>query len=100
MSQAACRREDVEQEARGHIAQLLVSGGYVCEVARAGQWHGSVGHGHEDETIKVVEQSFAIGESDLVQIERMYPLAQETMRSGLYVPNRNSTCVLPILGLL
>ena len=41
-------------------------------------------------TIQVVEQSFAIGASDLVQIERMYPLAQEAMRLGLYVPNRNS----------
>lgn len=41
-------------------------------------------------TIQLVEQSFAIVESDLIQIERMYPLAQEAMRSGLYVPNRNS----------
>jgi hypothetical protein len=42
-------------------------------------------------TIQVIEQSFAIEQSDLIQIERMYPLAQEAMRSGLYVPNRNST---------
>jgi hypothetical protein len=41
-------------------------------------------------TIQVVEQSFPIVESDLLQLERMYPLAQEAMRSGLYVPNRNS----------
>ena len=42
-------------------------------------------------TLQVVEQSFAIVESDLIQIRRIYPLAQEAMRSGLYVPNRNST---------
>lgn len=42
-------------------------------------------------TIQVVEQSFAIVESDLIQIRRMYPLAQEAMRAGLYVPNRNSS---------
>lgn len=41
-------------------------------------------------TVQVVEQSFSIQQSDLIQIERMYPLAQEAMRSGLYVPNRNS----------
>ena len=41
-------------------------------------------------TIQVVEQSFAIVESDIVQVRRMYPLAQEAMRAGLYVPNRNS----------
>jgi hypothetical protein len=41
-------------------------------------------------TIQIVEQSFSIVESDLLQIDRMYPLAQEAIRSGLYVPNRNS----------
>jgi putative RecB family exonuclease len=41
-------------------------------------------------TIQVIEQSFAIEQSDLVQLDRMYPLAQEAMRSGLYMPNRNS----------
>lgn len=41
-------------------------------------------------TIQVIQQSFRIGDKDLLQIERMYPLAQEAMRSGYYVPNRNS----------
>ncbi|MFN0167207.1 MAG: RecB family exonuclease [Bryobacteraceae bacterium] len=41
-------------------------------------------------TVKLVEQSFAIGDSDRKQTTVLYPLAQEGMRSGLYLPNRNS----------
>ncbi|MFN0168424.1 MAG: RecB family exonuclease [Bryobacteraceae bacterium] len=41
-------------------------------------------------TLKLVEQSFAIGDSDRKQTTVLYPLAQEGMRSGLYLPNRNS----------
>jgi hypothetical protein len=42
-------------------------------------------------TLQVVEQSFAIVEADLIQVRRIYPLVQEAMRAGLYVPNRNSS---------
>jgi hypothetical protein len=41
-------------------------------------------------TIAVYQQSFAIEDRDRTHLEKMYPLLQESMRSGLYVPNRSS----------
>jgi CRISPR/Cas system-associated exonuclease Cas4 (RecB family) len=41
-------------------------------------------------TVRLVEQSIEIGPADRRSIEVLYPLAQEGMRSGLYMPNRNS----------
>jgi RecB family exonuclease len=41
-------------------------------------------------TIAVHQQSFTIGDSDRTHLAKMYPLLQESMRSGLYVPNRSS----------
>jgi hypothetical protein len=41
-------------------------------------------------TLQVVEQTFKVSPSDEKAIDTLYPLAQEGMRSGLYMPNRNS----------
>jgi RecB family exonuclease len=41
-------------------------------------------------TIAVHQQSFKIGDGDRTHLDKMYPLLQESMRSGLYVPNRSS----------
>lgn len=41
-------------------------------------------------TIQCHQSTVQIGDSDKLQTAKMYPLVQEAMRSGLYVPNRNS----------
>lgn len=41
-------------------------------------------------TVKLVEQSFQVTGADLLATSVLYPLAQEAMRSGLYLPNRAS----------
>jgi RecB family exonuclease len=41
-------------------------------------------------TIAVHQTTLQIGEADRAQTAKMYPLVQEAMRSGLYVPNRAS----------
>lgn len=41
-------------------------------------------------TIAIHQATVAIGEMDRLQTARIYPLAQEAMRSGLYLPNRSS----------
>lgn len=41
-------------------------------------------------TVKLITQSFSVQPSDMLQLEKSYPLVQEAMRSGLYVPNRSS----------
>jgi hypothetical protein len=41
-------------------------------------------------TPQLIEQNLTVGSEDVRHIEVIYPLAQEAMRSGLYVPNRNS----------
>lgn len=41
-------------------------------------------------TVKLVPQSFQVGGADLLRTSVMYPLVQEGMRSGLYMPNRGS----------
>ncbi len=41
-------------------------------------------------TVQLVEQSFTVSDADRRSVEVLYPLAQEGMRSGLYMPNRNS----------
>lgn len=43
-----------------------------------------------NKTPKVVTLSGRLSERDFVMIESLYPLAQEGMRSGLYMPNRAS----------
>jgi putative RecB family exonuclease len=40
--------------------------------------------------IKIIPQVFEITPADKRSIETLYPLAQEGMRSGLYLPNRNN----------
>ena len=44
----------------------------------------------KSKTVQLVEQTFAITEADVKATATLYPLAQEGMRSGLYMPNRNS----------
>src|SRR5262249_34217292 len=39
--------------------------------------------------VKLVSQPFTVTDADRTHVERMYPLVQEKMRSGLYMPNRN-----------
>jgi hypothetical protein len=57
---------------RLHVAACIVAASVECfGVRRSSGGKNSAGHG-------------------AAQIDRMYPLAQEAMRSGLYVPNRNS----------
>jgi hypothetical protein len=42
---------------------------------------------------QLIQQSFSITEQELRATDTLYPLAQELMRSGVYVPNRQSmTC--------
>jgi hypothetical protein len=41
-------------------------------------------------TLQLVEQTFAVTEADVRSTQTLYPLAQEGMRSGLYMPNRGS----------
>lgn len=41
-------------------------------------------------TIAPVQQTFAITEADVHMTRKLYPLAQQGMRSGLYAPNRSS----------
>lgn len=43
-----------------------------------------------NKTPKVKSFSGRLSEGDFASIERLYPLAQEGMRSGLYMPNRTS----------
>jgi hypothetical protein len=44
-------------------------------------------------TVQLVRQSYTIGEQDIRATEVMYPLVQEGIRKGLYMPNRQShTC--------
>lgn len=43
-----------------------------------------------NKTPKIVSHSGRLSEKDFVAVERLYPLAQEGMRSGLYMPNRTS----------
>lgn len=44
----------------------------------------------KSKTVQVVEQSFEVTDQDRKAVATLYPLAQEGMRSGLYMPNRNS----------
>jgi hypothetical protein len=44
-----------------------------------------------NKTPKVVSFTGKLSQKDFVALERLYPLAQEGMRSGLYMPNRTST---------
>ena len=44
----------------------------------------------KSKTVQLVEQTFAITEADVKATATLYPLAREGMRSGLYMPNRNS----------
>jgi hypothetical protein len=39
--------------------------------------------------VRLVSQSFEVTGADLQHVEQMYPLVQEAMRGGIYVPNRN-----------
>jgi putative RecB family exonuclease len=41
--------------------------------------------------VQLVQISHRVDEGEIRQTETMYPLVQEAMRSGLYVPNRGST---------
>jgi CRISPR/Cas system-associated exonuclease Cas4 (RecB family) len=40
-------------------------------------------------TPQLIEQNHTVGPEDIRHIETLYPLVQEAMRSGLYIPNRN-----------
>ena len=44
----------------------------------------------KSKTVQVVEQTFVITTADQRSTQVLYPLAQEGMRIGLYMPNRNS----------
>ena len=44
----------------------------------------------KSKTVQVVEQTFTITPADERSTQVLYPLAQEGMRSGLYMPNRGS----------
>ncbi len=41
-------------------------------------------------TVQLITQSYAVGEQDIRATQVLYPLAQEGMRKGLYLPNRQS----------
>jgi putative RecB family exonuclease len=41
-------------------------------------------------TPQLVQQSYEVGESDLRATQVLYPLIQESIRNGLYLPNRDS----------
>ncbi len=44
-------------------------------------------------TVQLITQSYAVGEQDIRATQVLYPLVQEGMRKGLYLPNRQSlTC--------
>ncbi len=56
---------------------------------------GASGRGRIDtltktKTTKLVSQTFDVTPDDLRQTATLYPMAQDGMRSGLYMPNRNS----------
>jgi RecB family exonuclease len=56
---------------------------------------GASGRGRIDtltktKTVQLVQQSFEVSEADVRVTANLYPLAQEGMRSGLYMPNRGS----------
>lgn len=39
---------------------------------------------------KLVEQAYTVEECDLIEVERMYPLVQQAIRAGLFLPNRSN----------
>lgn len=39
---------------------------------------------------KLVEQAYIVEDCDLVEIERMYPLVQQAIRAGVFLPNRGN----------
>lgn len=39
---------------------------------------------------KLVQQAYTVADCDLVEIERMYPLVQQAIRAGLFLPNRSN----------
>ena len=41
-------------------------------------------------TVQLVQQSYVVGDADLRATEVLYPLIQESIRTGLYLPNRDS----------
>jgi hypothetical protein len=41
-------------------------------------------------TLQLHQNEYEVTAADVIHIEKMYPLAQEAMRSGLYAPNRES----------
>ena len=56
---------------------------------------GATGEGRIDTLVKtkspqLIQQSFAITEQELRATDTLYPLAQELMRGGVFVPNRQS----------
>ena len=56
---------------------------------------GATGAGRIDTLVKtkspqLIQQSFSITEQELRATDTLYPLAQELMRGGVYVPNRQS----------
>jgi hypothetical protein len=56
---------------------------------------GATGEGRIDTLVKtkspqLIQQSFAINDQELRATDTLYPLAQELMRGGVFVPNRQS----------
>ena len=41
-------------------------------------------------SVQLVQQSYQVGESDLRATQVLYPFIQESIRTGLYLPNRDS----------
>ena len=37
---------------------------------------------------KLVRQAYTVEEADLIEVERMYPLVQQAIRQGIFLPNR------------
>jgi putative RecB family exonuclease len=44
----------------------------------------------KNKTPKLVQQAYAVKSCDLEETERMYPLIQKAIRSGLFLPNRSN----------
>jgi hypothetical protein len=44
----------------------------------------------KNKTPKLVQQAYAVKSCDLEETERMYPLIQQAIRSGLFLPNRSN----------
>ncbi len=68
------------------VFQLATYTALVPGASGEGRIHGLI----KTKTPKYVQLTRTIEAADVAAIETQYPLAQEAMRSGLYMPNRNS----------